>query len=128
MTRIETIAALRLAADKLEAATGLPEDRYYFEVCCPGETKDNAAAFIRAFGKVEKEYSLNNLHLRHYLSDSVASGYLYMLADRKNVCTMKVTTKHLPAEPEKVIPAQPERDVEVVEWECPESILAESVK
>lgn len=44
--------------------------------------------------------------------------------NREKVCERIVTKKLLPAEEERIIPAKPEQEVDVVTWKCPESLLA----
>ena len=42
---------------------------------------------------------------------------------RSKVCERIEKTVIRPAEPEKIIPARPEREEIVVEWRCPESLM-----
>lgn len=48
--------------------------------------------------------------------------------DRKAICKLvKVGTKVIAAEPEKIIPAKPERVEDIVEWQCPDSLIADDL-
>ena len=46
-------------------------------------------------------------------------------AKRDTVCKKLVVGKKIvPSAPERIIPAMPEHEEDIVEWECPESFLA----
>ncbi len=122
MTRTELIAELRKAADTLESII-LPELdwRLKVEVTAHFATRPDMASFIRAVGKVRKDSVESSFWISHRVDNIDITVFA---ADREQVCRKIVTTKTLPPEPEKIIPAQPERVVEEVTWDCAEPILS----
>lgn len=81
------------------------------------DTKDEAAAVIRALGSCEKEYGQTLFTITKVFGSVKAKFYFY----REAVCVKKVIGKKeipeqiLPAREETVIPAHTE---EITEWEC----------
>ncbi len=122
MTRLEMVAALRKSADTLETME-LPDLdwRVKTDVCAHFATRQDMADFIRVVGKVKKDSVESSFWVTHRVGDLEVVVYA---ADREQVCRKVVTIRTLPPEPEKIIPAQPERVVEEVTWDC-EPILAE---
>ncbi len=121
MKRTEFVAALRQAADLLEKSS-LREDAFYHgTVYLPVKEINDAREIVKSFGKTDKSYIGNDMCLKH----EIGSLDVVSFFPREYVCRKITTTKTLPPEPEKVIPAQPERTIEVVEWDCGGSILDE---
>jgi hypothetical protein len=81
------------------------------------------ASVARAFGSCEKKWMDTLLVLAKDFGDGVTLRALFA---RDAVCVKKVIGQKLvPAEPEVLIPAKPERLEDIVEWECSEpSLLA----
>lgn len=121
MKKSECIEYLRKCIELVER---IPEIGWGWDIdlSVHGCTASDLRAFIHATGKTEKSASGNTLWVSHH-PDGMDRVQLTAFADRDQVCERIVTTKTLPAEPEKVIPAKPERVVEVEEWNC-HSILA----
>ena len=121
MDRLKTIAALREIADLLEAH---PEMTWWMSdlsimVCT--DTREDVATFARAVGSTKKqELNRDTLILRHC---TPSGGELWARVQKESVCEKIVTKKTLPPEPERIVPALPEREVEEVSWKCG-SILA----
>ena len=85
-----------------------------FEVF-PGNDADTLRAIARAFGTSEKQFNGDLFSI----SRQFGALRLKFISDRKAVCTARVVgTRTIPARP-----AEPEREVEVVEWDC-EPILS----
>lgn len=74
---------------------------------------------LGSFEKVVTDYSTG-------AEVKLSSGMkVHVSISREQVCRKKVVgTKIVPAKEEEIIPAEPEREVEIVEWECPESFIA----
>lgn len=85
-------------------------------------TKNDFGALARALGSFTKEASSSYTSVRKQLESGVMVS---VSAPREKVCKKIVIGKRkLAAEPETIIPAKPEREEDVVEWECPESFVA----
>jgi hypothetical protein len=112
--RDEFIASLRRAAEFLEAHPDVPTP---FPVCLGWyeQGKAGAAALAKAAGRVSKQHMDDNLWVHFEISDSLKFSYG---CGRTAVCERIVVGT-------EVIPAQPERVVEVVEWHCDKPLLAE---
>ena len=87
------------------------------------ESKQQFRDFCRAIGgKIEKQFGDDVMYA------DKPFGNLFILrfmAYRDAVCERVVVgTKVLPATEERIVPAEPEREVEIVEWRCG-SVLAE---
>ena len=100
---------LRAVADWYDAHPdiSLPEG------CLRGwlSTLEEAAETARALGRCRKEFIGDVFALERDFGGGVA---LRFLASRGTVCTRRVTgTRMIPAQP-----AQPERPVDIVEWDC----------
>lgn len=117
------IAGLREFADWLES---VPIEA---PISCDGfrvftYRKDVLLAMRRATGLSQKEMQGDYLRFIKHFS---GGHYFQVYSDKKNTCErVKVGEKTIPARPETVLPAEPEKVVEVFEWLCPESILADS--
>lgn len=126
-----TIARLRIAADWLEAHPQ-PEGTFVFL----GGNEDviyvkcrTAEAFRQAIrtaaGHKKKSFDDKDVEIVMDLTDGVRVKWYI---EREQVCRKIVTKETLPAQPEQVIPARPEREVEKVTWECPDSLLASTIE
>lgn len=132
MKRLEYVAALRELADYVETHE-FPDTRknmwgdkdidvfdaprlmfYTDDKVRFGEI----CAVMGSFEKLRSEYSTG-------AKATLPSGaYVEVSASRSVVCTRRVVgTKTIPAQEER-IEATPEQEVEIVEWECPESFIA----
>jgi hypothetical protein len=131
MTHAEYVAALRRAADFLEAHSELGVPTTPLEFTYAGyvastsvDTQAGLARFIQIVGgKIEK-----HITDMFYKLESKQNGFtVNALAYREKVChQVQVGTKiapavTIPATPEQVLP---EREVPIYEWACPESLLA----
>lgn len=131
MKRLEYVAALRELADYVETHE-FPETRKssysdmefdLFDAPKLNWYVDDKALFgticaaMGSFEKVRNEYSTGAKKVL------TAGAVVELSASRSTVCTRRVVgTKTIPATEER-IEAQPEREIEVVEWECPESFI-----
>jgi hypothetical protein len=120
MTREKTILALREIADFLAVHPELPDGLYFGHVYIPAENKADIVTIVKALGKTKKNYVGNSIQITRDFGDIELNSHS---VDREQVCRKIVTKKMEPAQPEKVIPAIPEHEVEVVRWDC-EPILA----
>jgi hypothetical protein len=133
--KAQRIAALRAMADWLESTPlDLPMST---EVSCPvysGQIADprgilhtidsqiGMALVANAAGSVDKEVTQYHFKLKKSFGAGV---YTEWVAYRETVCERVVLgTKYVPAEPEKVIAAQPAREEDVIEWKCPSLLKA----
>jgi hypothetical protein len=79
------------------------------------ETKEAAAGLARMLGTCDKMYSDAFFRLTRDFGGVSLEFVFY----RSSVCTRRVIgTKLIPAQP-----ATPEREVELVEWDCPDTLL-----
>jgi len=69
----------------------------------------------RVGGRLEKKSSPGFLYLRKRFTGGIC---LDLVICQEKVCSPTITRKVLPA-----VPAQPEREVEEITWECPESLF-----
>ena len=70
----------------------------------------------RRLGTADKQYVGDFFWLKKKFGDTVL---FEITSDRNTVCERIVTgTKTIPARPECILPASPERAVEIVEWRC----------
>lgn len=85
------------------------------------DTKERAAEIVRALGTVTKRLDANSSYLR--LTRYFNGVGLCFVFDRETVCERRVVgTKIIPAMPAR--PAEPEREEEIIEWDC-HAILSE---
>ena len=82
-------------------------------------SKDEIAAYARAFRRATKEYAGDFFYLRADMGEVRVEVY----APRKNVCRRVVTGTRLI--PESVVPESivPTHEEEIVEWVCDEPLL-----
>jgi len=115
----ELIDGLRAMADWLEDHPQDPNGSVTLNLF-PND-RDALLKAIQGVGRVEKQAIDKWYYLRKRFSSHVTIEWNQ---SRESVCERVVVgTKTIAAEPEKIIPAKPERVEEVVEWRCPESIL-----
>lgn len=135
MKKMEYVNALRELADYLESRD-FPDTRPHWWT--RGEREDiyptpslyvalrdaeTFKSFARAMGSFEKQYDTNDMEIVHRFPSGV---YVKAYVNREQVCKKKVVGERIiPAEPERteIIPATEERTEEIVEWECPESLI-----
>lgn len=114
--RADYIADLRQIADWLEQHPNVPLPNTMALNCLMMRREDFGPA-SRGSGPWEKAATESFFVLRHKFQVMSVDLYAY----RGKVCERVVVGK-------KVIPAQPEREEDIVEWHCPESILADSIE
>lgn len=99
----------------------------YFYVTLPKtESKEELAKLVKGIGSCRKQVSMDESDFEFIVEVGSANhgARLKFITSRANVCEKKVVGfKSVPAQviPECVIPA---REEEIVEWSCPDSILA----
>ena len=105
---------LRAIADWYEAHPDIPVP-HTDEVGIYGvkETKEEAARIAEALKPCQKAWDGEFFRLKREF-DGLILSFVFM---RSAVCTARVVGH-------RVIPAEPEHVVEVVEWDCPDSLLA----
>lgn len=121
--RDECLIALRRLVATLEANPNLKAP-YLGCAVLPCESLEEMRELVRAYGGMwHKEKDDADFQIRQALSDV---GSILLYASHEKVCKRVVTGKRtLPAE---VIPARPEttlpeREEDIVEWICPDSVL-----
>ena len=81
----------------------------------PEDEKLHAASAIRSLGNVKKIYDGDDFRLEK----KVGIHTLLLWYQRKQICTRVVVgTELVAAQPERVIPATPAHEREIVEWVC----------
>jgi hypothetical protein len=115
MTNEELVKGLREVADFYEARPELELPSDVRLQVFGAYAKEALQKVLRQVGGCEKDYSGGLLYVRK----SFGKVQLEFIASRDRVCErVAVGTKIEPATKEYVIAAQPEREVEVVEWRC----------
>lgn len=131
MTKTQYVAALRDLADFVEKqefpeswkgwwneAETFATPKLEFNV----HSKSDFGKICAAMGSFEKERTSYSTGAKKTLP---GGAIVSVSANRDVVCKRVVVgTKTVPAEPERIIEARPERTEEIVEWECPESFVA----
>ena len=85
--------------------------------------KEVLADLVRRMGNVEKKYSGDFLGIDKVFGSTVE---FHVGAERTDVCERVVVGKKLvPAHEEYVIPASPEHEEDIVEWNCHPILAAE---
>lgn len=131
MKKAEYINALRELADYIEARDFPDTIQGY---CGESDTFDKPSVRIyvknktdfgrlcAAMGSFEKKRDSYSTGAETVLTSGVVVG---VTASREVVCKkIVVGTRTIEAKPEEIIPAEPEHEEEIVEWECPESFVA----
>lgn len=89
---------------------------------CFFDTKEEIVEAIKGLGKVEKSFSDDWFFCIKQITPEIT---LRLCLRREQACKRIVKgTRVVAAKPERVLPAEPERVEEIVEWDCPPSILA----
>lgn len=86
--------------------------------------KDEMLAIAKGLGNLDKVADKHSDYFKLVKRFS-PTVYFQIMTNRDEVCERIVTKKLVEATPVQIIPASPEREVEVVEWKCPPSLLAE---
>jgi hypothetical protein len=121
MTHEEFCKGLRQLADWYEVNPQINKPSYMLSVYCTTEDKDVAIATAQALRTFKKDYTQSFFTMSKEFSGITLTFYF----SRDEVCTKKVLgTKSVPDryEPGYLVAAHEE---EIVEWECPESLLAD---
>jgi len=132
MTKTEHIQALRDLANFLEQRdfpeNWIDKDRTYGYNRYPPVslylfTKDKQlfGQCMKAIGTCTKNATEGYLEIRRV----EPTFSIEINANRSQVCEKVIVGKKvIPSKPEEIIPAEPEKEVDIVEWKCPESFLA----
>lgn len=118
----EMADGLRQLADWLEANPQQDGILGYVTVNCFLQSREALLAHVKGLGRLEKDAVGNWFYFRKRFTNRVS---LEFNIDREKICRKVVTKTVLPAEPARIIPALPEREEEIVTWECPDSVLAD---
>jgi hypothetical protein len=118
----KVVAGLRELADFVEAN---PEFAKAFPVTVhvPVTTRDEIVAFARKLGRSKKVADNNYVIFRR--SFGPVEVEVFALKTEATCRRVELGEKTIPAEPETVIPAKPERVEKVYGWECPDSFFKE---
>ena len=118
MDNTEFVASLRAAADFFESHPGAPAPEYRVTLNMFVYTREEFEGIARSVGAANKGVSGEWFFLRRKFGELLQMDWN---VSRGEVCEARVTGKRMiPARP-----AEPEREVDVVEWECT-SILREN--
>ena len=116
MTAQEYANGLRAIATWYENHPEIPVPVPEIQVLHMGEeTKDMAVGIARALGHCDKDYGASIF----YLIREFGGIKLKFAFWRSTICTRRVVGTRI----EPARPATPEREVEIIEWDCPESLL-----
>ena len=123
MTNQEFVESLRALADFYEAHPALKPAHSMSnrDITIYANGKDEMAQCARQFGNCEK--TSDDIFFRVIRNEKLGLFRLSAIEYRSQVCERVVTGKRvIPAE---VVPAHtvPEREEEIVEWRCPDSLL-----
>jgi hypothetical protein len=128
MTREELVLGLRKAADIFEQHPELPMPLLGVDISMYVCTREDMATIMRALGGADKSMDDYHFKVTRTLAGSMSYGVnICAVAYREAVCTRRVVaTTTILAKPARTVelPAEPEKVIEKVEWECPDSILA----
>ena len=114
---LETLAAyLRQNKGAFEGCNSSFRNEFYFFKHSGVEIGDFLG---RGLGQLKKIATDDWFILRRELTDNLSVG---IYASRSEVCERIESKVTLPAEPEQVIPAKPEREVTKIEWRCPDRL------
>jgi hypothetical protein len=118
--KAEFIAGLREFADWLELKPIDAPRSCRRILFCVHSTCD-LIAVRRACALSEKNMEGDYVHFAKRFRGGISFS---LFASKELTCErVKVGTKIIPAKPEMVLPATPEREEEIFEWRCPDSIL-----
>lgn len=118
------VTDLRAMADALESIEAPEASGFnYTAVNIFVDTADELRSAVhRIGGSWAKDSISSHFCIRRGFGDGCVSVFLAHEA----ICEKRIVTKTIPARERVVIEAQPERTEEVVEWDCPRSILDEA--
>jgi hypothetical protein len=119
----ETAKGLHELAHVLESLDGDDEIFGHVQYNMFVDTPEQLRDLVRQIGGFSKQSIGDFLVVRKTFSGGVE---LDVNINHKNVCERVETLVTIPARPETVVPAQPERTEVVTSWKCPESVLAGS--
>lgn len=116
----------RALADFLEARPHMVNIETGSLYLCGIVSKGQLADAVKLLGTSTKRMDDDYVHFDRYFGKTF---HVSVFVTRQSICEAVKVKKILPAVEEKFIPAQhiealPEREIEVLEWICPESILA----
>jgi hypothetical protein len=130
MNKNEYVASLRELADFVESRE-FPDkwegayDENNFDsprLIFWARNKNDFGLIASAMGSFKKESNGDYIGAKKILP---AGAYITLDANKNNTCTKKVVgTKIVPFKEAELVPAVPEHEEEIVEWECPESFVA----
>lgn len=114
------VQSLREVADFLESNSHLKGNICASSVYIFCDEPQQLAQWAAAFGTFRKSAD------EHYLNVNRDFGMIQVQATIKHemACEKIVEKKIIAAKPERTLPAEPEREEEVVKWHCPDSILS----
>jgi len=115
------IRGLRELADWFERHPDLPSPHANTDAFLSARDREKALLLVRAAGSVNKGSDDDDIILHREFGGNVR---LRIYLEKKATCTRRlVGTKVIPARPETILPATPEREEEIFEWDCPDSLL-----
>ena len=130
MNKIEYVRALRELADFIEEKE-LPDvwQGWYSKESYSHPTCLFYVANKKQFGDMASKigsFTKSGDSVSTDIQRILPSGATITVWGKKEaVCERVVVgSKIIPAEPEQIIPAKPEREEEIVEWKCPESFIS----
>ena len=119
---LHSLIAFIEANDDFDFCTSEPfpvEFRYrtwYLHALSTQQRREKLQDLARRFGTAEKQYSGDFFWLKKQFGDTVLFS---ASSDRETVCErIVIGTEIIPAAPECILPASPERTEEIVEWRC----------
>lgn len=116
MDNTKLIQKMREAADWLEANPCHEIVTVSVLIHATREDKERLAQLVKAAGGVKKDVSDELIFVR---AQRFLPVDFTIAGDREKVCERVVVgTKTLPAHDGYMVAAQPEREVEIVEWKC----------
>lgn len=115
----EYIKGLRLLADHLEAHPDFPGRAWSPDIYFRVNTKEALIAAARTLGSFKKKVLRDSFYIIKKLGNIEVKVY----TSRANVCTKIITGQRW----EEGSPAEPAKEgkmVDVVQWDCPDTLLA----
>lgn len=118
------ISSLRGLADWYEAKKELPAPVLKMDAALYPDTADQFRALARVIGSSKKEQYGDFDDYMRLVKDFGRCEFKLVIEKQKTCNRVKVGEKVIPAKPERLLPAEPQKVVDVYEWDCG-SILAE---
>jgi hypothetical protein len=119
---LHTLIAFIEANDDFDFCTSEPSPvefnyhTWYLTDLSTEQKREKLQDLARRLGTAEKQYSGDFFWLKKQFGDTV---HFKVTSERVTVCERIVTgLKTIPAAPECILPASPERTEEIVEWRC----------